>query len=66
MKLQTVSSLQTKKDRKEWEKLFNEHYIQPVFSTLDENLAEAMDRVADDEKQGEYDVKYHRVLLLWF
>ena len=51
-KVQTVSSLQAKKDRKEWEKLFNQHYIQPVLSTLDENLAEAMDRVADDEKQG--------------
>ena len=37
-----------------------------MLSTLDENLAEAMDRVADDEKQGKYDVKTHCVLCSGF
>ena len=51
-KVQTMSSLQAKQNRNEWEELFNQHYIEPVLSTLDDSLAEAMDRVANDEKQG--------------
>ena len=50
--IQTVSSLETKEARKEWERIFNQHYIQPVLSTLDQNLAIAVDRVANDEQQG--------------
>ena len=50
--IQTMSSLEAKEARKEWEKIFNQHYIQPVLSTLDQNLAIAMDRVANDEQQG--------------
>lgn len=50
--IRTVSSLETKENRKEWERLFSHHYIQPVLSTLDQNLTEAIDRVAKDEKQG--------------
>ena len=51
-----MSSLEAKENRKEWEKLFSEHYIQPVLSTLDHSLDEAMDRVANDEKQGTEDL----------
>ena len=47
-----MSSLEAKENRKEWEELFSEHYIHPVLSTLDQSLDEAMDRVANDEKQG--------------
>ena len=47
-----MSSLEAKETRKEWERIFNQHYIQPVLSTLDQNLAIAMDRVANDEQQG--------------
>ena len=47
-----MSSLDAKEARKEWERIFNQHYIQPVLSTLDENLAIAMDHVANDEQQG--------------
>ena len=50
--VQTMSSLETKENRKEWERVFNWHYIQPVLSTLDLSLAIAIDRVAKDEKQG--------------
>ena len=50
--IQTVSSLETKEDRKEWERVFNHHYIQPVLSTLDQSLTKAIDHVAKDEKQG--------------
>ena len=50
--IQTVSSLDTKEARKEWESVFNQHYIQPVLSTLDENLTIAMDFVANDKEQG--------------
>lgn len=50
--IQTVCSLETKENRKEWERLFNHHYIQPVLSTLDQSLTKAIDRVAKDEKQG--------------
>ncbi len=52
--IQTVSSLEAKEARKEWERIFNQHYIQPVLSILDQNLAIAMDRVANDEQQGYY------------
>ena len=47
-----MGSLEAKENRKEWEKLFSDHYIQPVLSTLDQNLDEAMDHVVNDEKQG--------------
>ena len=50
--VQTVSFLEAKEARKEWERLFNQHYIQPVLFTLDKSLAAAMDFVANDEKQG--------------
>ena len=50
--IQTVSSLDTKENRKEWERLFSHHYIQPVLSTLDQSLTKAIDRVAKDKKQG--------------
>ena len=48
----TVNSLETEENRKEWERLFNHHYIQPVLSTLDQSLTKAIDRVAKDEKQS--------------
>jgi hypothetical protein len=50
--VQTMSSLETKENRKEWERLFSHQYIQPVLSTLDQSLGKAIDRVAKDEKQG--------------
>ena len=51
--MELVSSLGTKEARKEWERIFNEHYILPVLSTLDERLMQAMDLVAaDDDQQG--------------
>jgi hypothetical protein len=50
--VQTMSSLETKENRKEWERSFSRHYIQPVLSTLDQSLGKAIDRVAKDEKQG--------------
>lgn len=50
--MQTVSLLEDKVARKEWEKQFNQHYVHPVLSSLDDNLAIAMDRVASDEQQG--------------
>ena len=49
-----MSSLEAKETRKEWEIIFNQYYIQPVLSTLDQNLTIAMDRVANDEQQGYY------------
>ena len=51
-KVQTVSSLETKENRKQWERIFDQHYIQFVLSTLDKSLAQAIDRVAKDDKQG--------------
>ena len=50
--IQTVSPLTDKQARKDWEKIFNEHYIRPVLTSLDGNLAKAMDRVANDDSQG--------------
>ena len=50
--MQAVSSLETKENRKEWERIFDQHYIQFVLSTLDESLAQAIDHVAKDENQG--------------
>ena len=50
--VQTMSSLETKENRKEWERLFSHHYIQPVLSTLDLSLVKAIDRIAQDDKQG--------------
>ena len=50
--VQTVSSLEAKEARKEWERIFNQHYIQPVLSNLDQNLARAMDLIANDDQQG--------------
>ena len=57
--VQTVSSLETKENRKEWERLFSHHYIQPVLSTLNQSLVKAIDRVAKDEKQGQCNAKTH-------
>ena len=50
--IQTVSSLTDKESRKQWETIFNDHYIQPVLSTLDNNLAFAMDLIATDDQQS--------------
>lgn len=48
-----------KQARKEWERIFNEHYIHPVLSSLDDNLTIAMDRVANDDNQGiQYSIDY--------
>ena len=47
-----MSALGTKETRKEWERIFNQHYIQPVLSTLDENLTIAMGFVANDKEEG--------------
>lgn len=52
--VQTVSSFEAEETWKEWERLFNECYIQPVLSTLDQNLAVAMEYVANDGQQGYY------------
>ena len=50
--VQTVNTLGTKEARLTWERIFNQHYIQPVLTNLDKNLTTAMDLVANDEQQG--------------
>ena len=50
--IQTVNTLGTKEARQTWERVFNQHYIQPVLTNLDKNLAIAMDLVANDDQQG--------------
>jgi hypothetical protein len=50
--IQTVNTLATKEARQTWETIFTQHYIQPVLTNLDEQLATAMDLVAKDDQQG--------------
>ena len=50
--IQAVNTLGRKEDRKTWERIFNQHYIQPVLTNLDKNLATTMDLVANDDQQG--------------
>ena len=47
-----MNTLGTKEARLTWERIFNQHYIQPVLTNLDKNLATAMDLVAKDDQQG--------------
>ena len=47
-----MTTLGTKEARQIWEKIFNQHYIQPVLTNLDKNLATAMDLVANDKEPG--------------
>ena len=44
--------LDEKKDRDQWERIFNTHYIQPVLKGLDPKINEAMDLIAEDDEQG--------------
>lgn len=45
------STLKSKDARKEWETKFNQLYIQPVLSKLNQNLAKSMEIVCSDEEQ---------------
>ncbi len=49
-----VNSLEAKNAREAWEKEFNVLYIQPVLADLDNKVNEAMDLIANDDKQGEH------------
>ncbi len=47
-----VNQLQSKDARKEWERLFNTCYIEPVLSQLPTCMDTAWDLVANDDQQG--------------
>ncbi len=47
-----AKSLTVKEGRREWENAFNAHYIQPVLENLDQVLTDAVDIIANDDKQG--------------
>lgn len=47
-----ANSLTTKEGRREWENVFNTHYIQPVLENLDQMLMDTLDIIANDDKQG--------------
>lgn len=49
-----MNSLSTKYAREQWEKEFNDHYIQPVLGKLDLRLHNAVDLIASDDKQGNH------------
>ena len=46
-----LSTLKSKDARKEWETNFNQVYIQPVLSKLNQNVTKAMEIVGSDEQQ---------------
>lgn len=48
----TVNSLNTKNARELWEKEFNALYIHPILGNLDAKLHDAVDLIANDDKQG--------------
>ena len=48
----TAKSLSTKEGRREWETIFDTHYIQPVLENLDQRLTDALAVIANDDKQG--------------
>ena len=50
--VESAKSLNSKVARGEWERLFNLSYIEPVIEKLDEKMKEAMNLVAEDDKQG--------------
>ena len=52
--VQTVNVLGTKEARQGWERIFNQHYVQPVLTNLDQKLTKMMDLVVNDEQQGSY------------
>ena len=60
--IQTVNTLGTKEARQTWERIFNQHYIQPVLTNLEKNLATAMDSVANDDQQGLF--RFHHILCI--
>ena len=47
-----AKSLTTKEGRRQWEDAFNTHYIQPVLENLDQMVADAVDKIANDDTQG--------------
>ena len=44
--------LRTKDDRKQWEYLFSNTYIDPILKNLEGSIARALDAVANDDQQG--------------
>lgn len=44
--------LKSKQSRFDWERVFNDSYIEPVLKTLEKTMSKAMDLVANDDKQG--------------
>ena len=50
--VQRVSSLKEKEHRRDWEKMFDQHYILPVVKKLDQEMEKAMDLIASDDQHG--------------
>ena len=44
--------LSSKNAREQWEKRFNNCYIQPILLKLDEKIGAAIDLIANDDKQS--------------
>ena len=60
-----LSTLKSKDARKEWETNFNQVYIQPVLSKLNQNVTKAMEIVGTDEQQPQgVSVCVHNNILL--
>ena len=60
-----LSTLKSKDARKEWETNFNQVYVQPVLSKLNQNVTKAMEIVGSDEQQPQgVSVGVHSNILL--
>ena len=47
-----TKSLADRNLRKQWETVFNKHYIQPVLGSLEQKVGEAMGAILADDDQG--------------
>lgn len=49
--------LRSKQDRQEWETSFNQHYLQPVVSNLQQEVSHAMNSAINDTAEGTYNLE---------
>ena len=50
--MKTIAALKTPHHRDEWEKRFDDIYIQPILETVHKQIKGAMKLVLDDNKHG--------------
>ena len=47
-----VKTLAARNARQEWERVFNDHYVQPILENLEKSIGDAMHKILNDDNQG--------------